>query len=57
MAHPAVGKLLAASLCWSELVSKEAIVSCLGQLMEIKITFCFLLFFFSFDVSFLPGVC
>lgn len=41
--RPTVGKLLTASLCWSDLVSKEAIVSCLGQLMKIKITF-----FFSF---------
>lgn len=51
---PAVGELLAASLCWSDLVSKEAIVSCLGQLMKIKshLFFFLLIFFFPFDVSF-----
>lgn len=46
----AVEELLTASLCWSDLVSKEAIISCLGQLMKIKITY----FFFPLSVCLSP---
>lgn len=50
---PAAGEAVGCIIVWSDLVSKEAIVSCLGQLMKIKIIFFFfsffsLLFFFSF---------
>lgn len=49
-----MGELLAVSLYWSDLVSKEAIVSCLGQLMKIK---SHLFFLFSSNYFFFLSMC